>query len=414
MRLTHSFKTAFQGIAAHASRSLLTILGIVIGISAIMLIASTGKSTEALIVGELGGLGAETIVVRPGREPKGPTDFAQTLLSDSLKQRDLDALRDKNNVPYALEVSPEILVPGSVSYAGETFRPTILGFSSEFMERALNLQIADGTGFTDRDIRSKAQVAVIGDRVQKELFGNKRAVGEFIQIKGRKFRVAGVYAPRGQVVFFDVDELVIVPYTTAQTYLTGTKHFNQIIVRAQDSALVEQTVFDIQKTLRLMHRIGDPENDDFNVQTQQGLVQQISTIISVFTLFLSVVVAIALVVGGIGIMNIMLVSVSERTREIGLRKAVGATYRDILIQFLIEAVLLTTVGGTLGVAIGWALSLGSSYAISVYLGSSVVFAFPVKAAFVGLTSAIVVGLSFGLYPARQAALKSPIEALRYE
>src|SRR3989338_5107519 len=386
MRLTHSFKTAFQGIAAHASRSLLTILGIVIGISAIMLIASTGKSTEALIVGELGGLGAETIVVRPGREPKGPTDFAQTLLSDSLKQRDLDALRDKNNVPYALEVSPEILVPGSVSYAGETFRPTILGFSSEFMERALNLQIADGTGFTDRDIRSKAQVAVIGDRVQKELFGNKRAVGEFIQIKGRKFRVAGVYAPRGQVVFFDVDELVIVPYTTAQTYLTGTKHFNQIIVRAQDSALVEQTVFDIQKTLRLMHRIGDPENDDFNVQTQQGLVQQISTIISVFTLFLSVVVAIA----------------------------VGATYRDILIQFLIEAVLLTTVGGILGVAIGWALSLGSSYAISVYLGSSVVFAFPVKAAFVGLTSAIVVGLSFGLYPARQAALKSPIEALRYE
>jgi len=325
MRLTHSFKTAFQGIAAHASRSLLTILGIVIGISAIMLIASTGKSTEALIVGELGGLGAETIVVRPGREPKGPTDFAQTLLSDSLKQRDLDALRDKNNVPYALEVSPEILVPGSVSYAGETFRPTILGFSSEFMERALNLQIADGTGFTDRDIRSKAQVAVIGDRVQKELFGNKRAVGEFIQIKGRKFRVAGVYAPRGQVVFFDADELEIVPYTTAQTYLTGTKHFNQIIVRAQDSALVEQTVFDIQKTLRLMHRIGDPENDDFNVQTQQGLVQQISTIISVFTLFLSVVVAIALVVGGIGIMNIMLVSVSERTREIGLRKAVGAT-----------------------------------------------------------------------------------------
>lgn len=414
MRFIDTLKTAIWGLKANKVRTFLTMLGILIGITAIMLISSLGGNTEKVIVGELGGLGAETIVIRPGKEPSGPNDFAEVLLSDSLKEREFEEILKKSKVPGIVSATPEVFLSASASYGSETFKPTILGISAEFMSESLNLTIKKGRLYDDREIRSKAAVAVIGSRVEEELFGDQDGLGKNIQIKGKKFRVIGVYEPKGQVVFFNVDELLIIPYTTAQLYLTGDKHYTQIIAKAASADIIDRVVFDVEQTLRELHNISDPSKDDFHVQTQQGVVDQVKKILGAFTAFLSMVVAVALVVGGIGIMNVMLVSVTERTKEIGLRKAVGATKTDILLQFLIEAVLLTSIGGIVGVVLGALLSFGASFAVARFLGTGASFSFPFFAAFLGIGSSIVVGLIFGIYPARKAASKSPIEALRYE
>jgi putative ABC transport system permease protein len=414
MLLKHTLKISFAGLRANKRRSFLTVLGIVIGITAIILIMAIGSGAEGLIVGELGGLGAETIVIRPGKEPKGPTDFAEMLFSDSLKQKELEAIQKKSNVPDLLDVSPEVYVPGSVAYGNETFKATIIGFDADFMTDALKMKLSEGLLFDDNDLKSKAKVAIIGSKVKNELFGDGSPLGKNIQIKKMKFRVIGVYAPRGQVVFFNVDELVLVPHTTAQTYLSGKNYFHQLTARATSPAAVNQAVEDIKRTLRDLHNITDSKKDDFNVQTQQGLVQQVRVIINVFTIFLSFVVAISLVVGGIGVMNIMLVSVTERTREIGLRKAIGATNRDILTQFLIEAMLLTLAGGIIGIIFGAGLSVILSFGLSRAYQLDWIFHFPFFAAFLGIVVSGLTGLVFGIYPANQAAKKSPLEALRYE
>ena len=414
MTLQDSFKTALKGLEANRSRSFLTMLGIVIGITAIILIMSIGQGAESLILQQLGGLGAETIVIRPGKQPTGPSDIGETLLSNSLKTRDVESLKRRENVPGLVEITPILLVPGSVSFEGETFRPTIIGSSGNFFPDVFNIYPAEGVLFDEADITQNASVAVIGSRVADELFGDSNILGEYITIKDRKFRVIGVFPPKGQVAFFDINELVIVPYTTAQLYLLGVDYFHEIIVKAESQEAVPRTVRDIELTLRESHGIADPEDDDFFVTTQEGIVQQVQTIIRALTVFLSSVVAIALVVGGIGVMNIMLVSVTERTREIGLRKAVGATKGDILFQFLFEAVILTGVGGVIGIALGTGLSFLASLVLTATLGITWIFTFPITAALLGFFVSGLVGLIFGLYPARQAAKKSPIEALRYE
>ncbi|MDP3989211.1 MAG: ABC transporter permease [bacterium] len=413
MRNFFVLHTAIRSLTRNLSRTLLTVLGIVIGITSIILVMALGESAQQIIVGELGGLGAETIVIRPGREPSGPIDIVESLFSDSLKERELDFL-GSGVIPGIVDISPEIFTPGSVAYRGETFSATILGFSAEFMERALGLVLHEGRVFNEYEINSRGRVAIIGDRVRNELFGESDALGEFVSIKGQKFRVIGIYAPRGQVVFFDVDELVLVPYTSAQEYLSGINYYNQLIVQAESAEIVPQVQRDIQEGLRALHNITDPSKDDFYIQTQQGLVDQVSAIITTFSVFLTLVVAIALVVGGIGVMNIMLVSVTERTKEIGLRKALGATRKNILLQFLLEAVLLTGIGGVIGVVAGAVLAYISAYIISTYGGIAIGFSFPWLGAVLGVGVSGVVGLIFGIYPARKAAQKSPIEALRYE
>jgi putative ABC transport system permease protein len=415
MLLRDSLKTALHGIETNRSRSALTILGIVIGIAAIILIASTGGVAEKAIVGELGGLGAETIVVRSGKEPSGLTSFVDVLFADSLKERELDALRNKINVPQVVAAEPEVFFSSAVSYKSEVFKPTILGLSAEFMVDFFNLELDRGDVFTEDDTRSKSQVVIIGSRVVEELFEeDEDPIGKSITIKDIKFKVIGTFKQKGQVIFFNVDELVLMPHTTVQTYLTGTKHYTQIILKADSPDSISRAVFNVEATLRELHGIEDPDDDDFHIQTQQGTVEQVSSIIGVFTLFLSLVVAISLVVGGIGIMNIMLVSVSERTREIGLRKAVGATTNDIRLQFLLEAAFLTLAGGVIGIIIGTLLAYGATFGATIALDLDLSFSFPWFASFLGLISSFLVGIIFGLYPAIQAAKKSPIEALRYE
>lgn len=414
MNIKYSLKSAVTGLQTNKTRSFLTILGIVIGISSIILVMSIGKGAENLILSEVSGFGAETLVIRPGQEPTGPSDIGATLFSNSLTKRDVELLKRKSNVPHLVNIMPVVIVPGSISYKGETYRPTILGGVVEFFSDAFNVYPEKGVLFDEQDIKERGSVVVIGSKVKEELFGDSDAVGKFVKIRDKKFRVVGVFAPKGQSLLINFDELAIVPYTTAQLYLLGISHFHEIIVKVNSADNVAQSVLDIEETLRDSHGITNPDKDDFFVVTSQAAIDQIKSIIGAMTIFLSSVVAIALVVAGVGVMNIMLVSVTERTREIGLRKALGATNKDILTQFLMEAVMLTGIGGIIGIVLGSLLSLLTSFAITNFTGLQWSYSFPVVAAFLGIFVSTLVGLVFGLYPAWKASKKSPIEALRYE
>ncbi len=412
MFLKFSFKTALVGLKTNKIRSYLTILGIVIGITAIILVMALGRGAQNLIVGQIQRIGSKVLAIHPGRQPKGPTDIIATF-ADSLKQRDLAALEKKENVPHIARVMPVVFGSETAAYASETYRPTIFGVT-DFFAQVYDIYPETGRLFSEEETKSYADVVIIGSKVKDELFGNDDALGQKIKIKGRNFKVIGILSKTGQFSFLNFDEAAIVPYTTAQQYIFGIKYFHRLAIEVDDEANVSQTVEDIKITIRNSHGITDPSKDDFYIETQADAMEMVSTIINVLTLFLAAIAAISLLVGGVGIMNIMLVSVTERTREIGLRKAIGATERDILIQFLLEAVILTVTGGFVGVVLGALLSFLASVVLTRFAGLNWPFVFPVSAALLGFGVAALVGLIFGLYPARKASLKNPIEALRYE
>ena len=405
-------QTALGGLHTNKTRSALTILGIVIGIMAIVLVMSIGEGANSLILGQVQGLGSKTMFIVPGKDSEGPSNFS-SMFSDSLKEREVQALLKKANVPTLADLSPMVMVPGSISWKGDTFLPTTIG-SSEIMREILDLRVEKGEFFSREEMRQNENVAVIGQKAREELFGESEAVGEKVKIKGQTFRVIGVLAKKGRTGLLDVDEAIFIPYTTAQKYLMGADHYNEVIARATSEESVKRTVRDIETTLRELHNISNPEDDDFRVHTQEDIAERIGSITGVLTALLASVAAISLLVGGIGIMNIMLVSVTERTKEIGLRKALGATDKDILLQFLLESIILTMIGGVIGIALGASLSFAASLVLSKALGVSWAFVFPIQGAILGVGVSLVTGLIFGIYPAREAAKKSPIEALRYE
>ncbi len=412
MNLKHTFRTSLIGLTTNRSRSVLTILGIVIGITAIMLVISLGGGAQALILGQVQGLGTNTIAIIPGREPTSPSDVS-TLYSDSLKIKDLIALQNKANVPDLKFVMPTVFGGGTAAYDVNAYQVSIFG-ATERLAEIFDLKPDRGEFFTIDDVLSRADVVVIGSKVVENLFGNDNPVGQKIKIKGRNFKVIGTLTPTGGGSLFNFDSMTLIPYTTAQDYLLGIKYFNRIIIQTQKDSQVASAAIDIARTLRDSHNITDSTKDDFTVQTQQDLANRLGTITSALTWFLVAVASIALFVGGVGIMNIMLVSVTERTREIGLRKALGATNKDILSQFLFEAVLLTAIGGIVGIILGSVLSFIIAIGLSKGLGVNWQFIFPWNGAILGLIVSALIGLIFGGYPASQAAKKNPIEALRYE
>ncbi len=412
MKIDYIFKTAIRGLKTNRSRSALTILGIVIGITAVMMVMSLGEGAQNLILSQIQSMGSKTITIAPGRQPKGPTDMF-SIFADSLKQKDLEALTKKSNVPHLAKVMPMVSGSETAAFGSETYRPTILGVTDLFA-KIYDLYPAEGYLFSDEEVKSYADVVIIGVKVKDELFGNDEAIGQKIKIKGKNFKVIGILPSKGQSSFLNFDDAAIIPYTTAQQYIFGIKYFHRLVVETDSEANVARTVEDIKITLRNSHGITDPEKDDFFVETSASIMETVSTIMNILTLFLAAVAAISLIVGGVGIMNIMLVSVAERTREIGLRKAVGATEKDILFQFLLEAVTLTALGGLIGIILGTLFSFLASLALNRFWNLDWAFAFPVQAALLGIGVSAMVGLIFGLYPARQASRKSPIEALRYE
>lgn len=411
MNLRLTLKSSLKALQAHKVRSALTILGIVIGIAAIIIVMSLGSGAQALIVDQVSGLGAETVVVRPGG---GLSDIQGTLFSQTLTRKDIEELERRGNVPNLVSVNPFVTVGELLEYRGKKFRPTIFGGVAEFIGEIFSLELAAGRLYGDGEIDRNARVVVLGSDIKEEIFGFRNAIGHSVEIKNTKFEVIGVFADTPPNAGFDINEMVLIPHTTALTYISAGDFYNEVMVRGDRPENVEKLAFDIEATLRESHDLGPGEDNDFTVQTQEEAIAQIESVVAVLTAFLALVVAVSLVVGGVGIMNIMLVSVTERTKEIGLRKALGARRQDILLQFLLEAIILTSLGGVVGIILGAIVSLGASVILAQTVDENWRFVFSFNAAFLGVGVSALVGLVFGIFPASQASKKSPIEALKYE
>ncbi len=408
MRLSDAFGISLNSVFANKMRAVLTTLGIVIGIASVILMLSMGKGAEGLILGQIASFGPDSVFVGPGGGGAGPPKLGQIT---AIKYKDYLAIRKLSTLKA---VAPELLINETVSYSSVNKTPTTVA-SSPDIQSVEDLAIESGDFFSQSDMDGARSVAVLGSGIAKDLFGEDDPLGKTIYIKRKAFAVIGVLKKQGTKLFQNYDDFVYVPITAARTQLKGVDYINYIAAKAAGSLGAAED--DMRVVMRTQHKIDNPTNDanldDFHVETAVQAAQILSTITSALTIFLAAIASISLVVGGIGIMNIMLVSVTERTREIGLRKAVGATRRDIMIQFVIEAVVLTLIGGLVGVIVG----AGGSFLISLVVSAfqaGWVFAVPLYSIALSFGVAAAVGLVFGIYPARKAASLNPIEALRYE
>lgn len=415
MLLKDAFKTSTRALTHGKMRSILTMLGIVIGIASVIILMSIGQSAQSLILNQVQGIGSNLIFVIPGGSTSGrfaAPAASQGIIIKSLKQQDVDAL---SREPSVTAVTSEVRGQGKVVYGDNDTTVTYEGIPANFFT-VRKFKTQEGYPFSQSDVDSFNHVAVIGSVLSKTLFGNNDPIGKYIRLANVSFRVVGMLEKKGTGVGgVDQDNIVVVPITVAQKQMLGIDYFNIITVQASEAYTIDFTKSRVKSVLQHDHNISDPTKIDFTVQTQEDVLSILGTVTSTLTIFLAAIASISLIVGGIGIMNIMLVSVTERTKEIGLRKAVGATDRDILQQFLIESVLLTLFGGIIGIAFG-AFVVGAIYLIISTFFSSLgwVFAFPISAVVLGLGVSTVAGMGFGIYPAYQAGKKNPIDALRYE
>ncbi len=416
MLFRDAFKTSTRSLTHGKMRSILTMLGIVIGIASVIILMSIGQSAQDIILGQVQSIGSNLIIIIPGAPSNGRFSSpasAQGIVITSLQQRDVDALEREPSVSLAV---PEVRGQADAVYGNNNVTVGFTGSTADFFTVSNLAKVSEGQTFTKSDVDSGNHVAVIGPDLAKTLFGpNINPIDKTVHLKGVSFRIIGVLGKGGTGAFgVDIGNLVVIPLSVAQKQLLGITYFNVIVAQANPSYDINFVKSRMTFVLRQDHGITDPNKDDFNIQTQADILSILGSITSILTLFLASIASISLIVGGIGIMNIMLVSVTERTREIGLRKAVGATDKDILQQFLIESVLLTFAGGVIGIALGAGVVGLAYFVLSTFFSIGWVFAFPISSVILGLVVSGVAGIAFGIYPARKAGKKNPIDALRYE
>ncbi|MCB2178803.1 ABC transporter permease [bacterium] len=408
MKIAQPIIEALESLTANKLRSGLTILGIVIGVAAVIAMLGIGRGAEAEITGSIQGIGTNLIFVFRGGEEDVRNPQPLTL-------GDAEAIADSFSAPSVAKVAPMLQGSGEVTYSGESSLTSITGVTPEY-EQVRNWGVTEGEFIDEGDLLGRNSVAIVGVDVAETLFGRTSGlVGETIRIEGQPFRIIGVLEQKGGGSFGSEDDVVLVPMTTAQARLlrrSTSDRVDTIMVSAVSSEAVPQAAEEIAQILRSRHRT-EIGKDDFTVMTQQDFLTTAETITGVITIFLGGVAAISLLVGGIGIMNIMLVSVIERTREIGLRKALGARKRDILVQFLVESSLLSMFGGIIGIILGWLIAFGVGK-IAAASGTPITPSIGMDSVLLATIFSTVVGLFFGLYPANRAANLEPVEALRYE
>ncbi len=407
MKIRDILEETYSALTANKVRTSLTMLGIIIGISSVIAMTAIGTGAKNSVSSKIQSIGANLVMVMPGAQRSFGGPNSSRGGAKSLTIEDAEAI--KENVSNVEEVVKEVSSRSQVVASGNNSNTSIMGTEPSY-ESVRNISISEGVFITDKDVLGTSKVAVLGPTVRDDLFGENATdvVGQKIRISGAEYSIVGITESKGGSGFSNSDDMIYIPYTTMMRYITGNKYLTEIDVEAATSESSTQVQEDITTLLMSRHKITDSTKVDFNIMNQADILETASSVTGTFTALLAAVAAISLLVGGIGIMNMMLTTVTERTKEIGLRKAIGAKRRDINIQFLVEATMLTFFGGVAGVVLGWVISFGVNYfglvAAEVSL-SSVLLAFGVSA---------LIGIIFGYYPAQRASKLNPIEALRYE
>ncbi len=398
MSLREAIRAALSSLAANKTRALLTMLGVIIGVAAVLIVVAIGEGLKADTLERIRSLGTNLVMVFPGGGGRGAARRPGRLTED-----DYEALAQ--GVRDISAIAPVVQTSGTAKYRNLTHDTQVVGTNAQWA-RAMAFEIAEGRFLKNADERSRARVAVIGTEVMNELFYGRALLGEYIRINGVPFEVVGILEEKGGG-WGNPDDQIVIPITTARQRLVGNANLSRIYMSASSEKTVPAVIESVTSILRRLHRVTEV-NEDFRIRDQSEFLTTMSETTGQMTLFVSGIALVSLLVGGVGIMNIMLVSVAERTREIGIRKAVGARGRDILAQFLIESVMLSVIGGVIGIAIG--------FCVSGVLGDSIGWdtVVPTWSVVISFLFAAAVGVFFGYYPARKAAMLDPIECLRYE
>lgn len=395
---------ALDGLRANKLRAMLTMLGIIIGVGAVIAMVSIGMGVKDKVSTSIAGLGSNLLVVTPGAAKAGGSKQAA---GSGITLNEKDALAIAQEVSGVNLAAPAVSRQYQVVFGNQNWTTSVQGTTPDIMG-VRNYNLEEGAFFTTQDVETRARVAVVGKTVADNLFNGGSPIGQTIRINNAPFQVVGVLEAKGESAGGNQDDTVIIPLKTAQERLMGISYVQNINIQATGTDVINQAQTDVTALLRARHKLADTTPDDFTVRNMVAVMATADETTSMITALLGVVAGLSLLVGGIGIMNIMLVSVTERTREIGIRKALGARYNNILLQFLIEAVVISVAGGLLGIALG----IGASYAVSSIAGwKTIISSIAIVAAF-GFS--VMIGLFFGIYPARKAALLDPIDALRYE